>query len=123
MGGALNRFSMPFARIEDMKSLPFSVFKRAGRPCYLVAFKNEATGEYFPAISTRKKDEAEAVKTAFAWLRDGIPRKRPENKNESRGGNLDRGIEAGGMDKKLRADRISGGLGLCSFFVRLLGLG
>jgi integrase len=64
---------MPFARIEDMKSLPFSVFKRAGRPCYLVAFKNEATGDYLPAISTRQRDEAEAVKTAFAWLRDGIP--------------------------------------------------
>jgi len=59
-----------------MKSLPFSVFKRAGRPCYLVAFKNEETGEYYPAISTRQKTEAEAVKTAFAWLRDGIPQKR-----------------------------------------------
>jgi hypothetical protein len=67
---------MPFARIEDMKSLPFfSVFKRADRPCYLVSFKNEETGEYLPAISTGQKDEAEAVKTAMAWLRDGIPRK------------------------------------------------
>jgi len=64
---------MPFARIRDMKSLPFSVFKRAGRPCYLVAFKNDETGEYLPAISTRQKTEEEAVKTAFAWLRDGIP--------------------------------------------------
>jgi integrase len=59
-----------------MKGLPFSVFKRANRPCYSVSFKNEATGEYYPAISTRQKDEAEAVKTAFAWLRDGIPQKR-----------------------------------------------
>jgi integrase len=59
-----------------MKSLPFSVFKRANRPCYSVSFKNEATGEYYPAISTRQKTEAEAVKTAFAWLRDGIPQKR-----------------------------------------------
>jgi len=59
-----------------MKNLPFSVFKRAGRPCYLVAFKNEETGEYYPAISTRQKNESEAVKTAFAWLRDGIPQKR-----------------------------------------------
>ena len=58
-----------------MKSLPFSVFKRADRPCYLVSFKNEATGEYLPAISTRQKVEAEAVKTAIAWLRDGIPGK------------------------------------------------
>jgi hypothetical protein len=41
-----------------------------------VSFKNEETGEYYPAISTRQKTEAEAVKTAFAWLRDGIPQKR-----------------------------------------------
>jgi hypothetical protein len=66
---------MPFARIGDMKSLPFSVFKRADRPCYLVAFKNETTGEYLPAISTKQKTKSEAVKTAFAWLRDGIPGK------------------------------------------------
>ena len=59
---------MPFARIRDMKSLPFSVFKRANRPCYLVAFKNEETGEYFPAISTKQKTEAEAVKTALATV-------------------------------------------------------
>ncbi|WP_461256090.1 tyrosine-type recombinase/integrase [Treponema sp. R80B11-R83G3] len=59
-----------------MKNLPFSVFKRADRPCYSVSFKNEATGEYYPAISTRQKTEAEALKTAFAWLRDGIPQKR-----------------------------------------------
>jgi integrase len=59
-----------------MKSLPFSVFKRADRPCYSVSFKNEATGEYYPAISTRQKTEDEALKTAFAWLRDGIPQKR-----------------------------------------------
>jgi len=59
-----------------MKNLPFSVFKRANRPCYSVKFKNEATGGYYPAISTRQKTEAEAMKTAFAWLRDGIPQKR-----------------------------------------------
>jgi hypothetical protein len=67
---------MPFARIREMKSLPFSVFKRANRPCYSVSFKNEETGEYYPAISTKQKTEAEAVKTAFAWMRDGIPQKR-----------------------------------------------
>jgi hypothetical protein len=66
---------MPFARIEDMKSLPFSLFKRADRPCYMVSFKNEVTGEYLPAVSTRQKSESEAMKTAFAWLRDGIPGK------------------------------------------------
>ena len=58
-----------------MKHLPFSVFKRTDRPCYLVSFKNEVTGEYLPAISTKKKTEAEAIKTAFVWLRDGVPSK------------------------------------------------
>jgi integrase len=67
---------MPFARDKKMKNLPFSVFKRADRPCYSVSFKNDATGKYYPAISTRQKTEADAVKTAFTWLRDGIPRKR-----------------------------------------------
>jgi len=59
-----------------MKRLPFTVFKRANRPCYSVKFKNNVTGEYYPAISTRQTVEAEAIKTAFAWLRDGIPQKR-----------------------------------------------
>jgi len=58
-----------------MKNLPFSIFKRADRPCYLVSFKNDETGKYLPAISTRRKTESEAIKIAFAWLRDGIPSK------------------------------------------------
>ena len=53
-----------------MKHLPFSVFKRTDRPCYLVSFKNEVIGEYLQAISTKQKTEAEAIKTAFIWLRD-----------------------------------------------------
>jgi hypothetical protein len=76
---------MSFARIGDMKSFPFSVFKRANRPCYSVSFKNEATGEYYPAISTRQKTEAEAIKTAFAWLRDGIPKKKAAVKVQDMG--------------------------------------
>jgi len=58
-----------------MNRLPFTVFKRANRPCYSVKFKNETTGGYYPAISTRQTTEPEAIKTAFAWLRDGIPQK------------------------------------------------
>jgi hypothetical protein len=46
--------SIPFARIMDMKHLPFSVFKRTGRRFYLVKFRNEETGEYLPAVSTKK---------------------------------------------------------------------
>jgi len=59
-----------------MKRLPFTVFKRTDRLYYLVKFKNEATGEYYPAISTKQETEAAAIKTAFAWLRDGIPQKK-----------------------------------------------
>ena len=56
------------------KELPFSVFKRAGRPCYVVQFKDEA-GVYLPAISTKQKTEGAAIETAFKWLREGIPQK------------------------------------------------
>jgi hypothetical protein len=53
--------------------LPFSVFKRAGRPCYLVAFKNEKTNRYLSPISTRQTSEPAAIQTAFEWYRNGIP--------------------------------------------------
>ena len=55
--------------------LPFSVFKRANRPSYLVAFKNEKTGAYLPLISTRQTDEAAAIKIAYEWYRNGVPKK------------------------------------------------
>jgi integrase len=55
------------------KSLPFSVFKRANRPCYVVAFKNPQTGKYLTPISTRQVTETAAIQTAFEWFRDGIP--------------------------------------------------
>ncbi|MDR2941446.1 MAG: site-specific integrase [Treponema sp.] len=56
-------------------ALPFSVFLRGNRPYYYVAFKNEETGRYLPAISTKKTKEADAVRQAWVWFRDGIPRK------------------------------------------------
>ncbi|MDR0313787.1 MAG: site-specific integrase [Treponema sp.] len=56
-----------------MKHLPFSIFKRANGRNYYVKFKNEETGMYLPAISTKQESESEAIKTAFEWLRDGIP--------------------------------------------------
>ncbi len=55
--------------------LPFSVFKRGSRPCYLVAFKNEKTGAYLPPISTRQTDRTAAIKTAYDWFRNGVPQK------------------------------------------------
>ena len=57
-----------------MNNYPFSVFKRANRPCFLVSFK-DADGKYLSPVSTKKKDHDEAVKVAFQWLRDGIPQK------------------------------------------------
>jgi integrase len=58
-----------------LESLPYSIFKRANRPYYLVSFKDEITGQYLPAISTKQLTKAGAVKTAIQWLRDGIPQK------------------------------------------------
>jgi len=58
-----------------MNAYPFSVFKRADRPCFLVSFKDEA-GNYLPPVSTKKKTENEAMEVAFKWLRDGIPQKK-----------------------------------------------
>ncbi len=55
--------------------LPFSVFKRASRPSYLVAFKNEKTGNYLPPISTRQTDRTAAIKTAYDWYKNGVPQK------------------------------------------------
>jgi integrase len=58
-----------------MSELPFSIYKQAGRRYYQAAFKNETTGQYLTAISTKQETKAAAIKTAFQWLRDGIPRK------------------------------------------------
>jgi integrase len=55
--------------------MPFSVFLRGGRPYYYVSFKNEKTGGYLPAISTKKTSEADALRQAWAWYKDGVPRK------------------------------------------------
>jgi len=58
-----------------MNAYPFSVFKRADRPSYLVSFK-DTDGKYLPPISTKMASYEEAVKMAFNWLRDGIPQKK-----------------------------------------------
>ena len=60
--------------------LPFSVFYRSDRHTYYVAFKNEENGRYLPAISTKKTKEADALRQAWIWYREGIP---------GRGGQLD----------------------------------
>jgi hypothetical protein len=66
---------MPFYRRFRMGAgHPFSVFKRGGRPCYVVQFKNEA-GEFLPARSTGQETKAAAIETAYRWMREGIPQK------------------------------------------------
>ncbi len=54
--------------------LPFSVFKRANRPFYFVSYK-DANGKCLSPVSTKKTTEKEAMQVAFAWLRDGVPKK------------------------------------------------
>ena len=58
-----------------MKHLPFLVFKRGERRFYSICFKNEQTGKYLTAISTKKDTKAEAIQTAFEWLKNSIPKK------------------------------------------------
>jgi hypothetical protein len=57
-----------------MKHLPFSVFKRVSSRYYYVKFKNDETGEYLPAVSTKQESEVETIKIAFEWLKNGIPK-------------------------------------------------
>jgi integrase len=55
-----------------MEHLPFCVFRRTGREFYYVKFKDK-TGKYAPAISTRQGTRAEAIATAYEWLKNGMP--------------------------------------------------
>ena len=56
--------------------LPFSVFKRSDRNYYSVAFKNEETGRFLSAISTKMSNEKDAYKAAWQWYKEGVPHKR-----------------------------------------------
>jgi integrase len=57
-----------------MNAYPFSIFKRADRPSFLVSFKDE-NGDYLPPLSTKKKTKEEAQKIAFQWLKEGVQKK------------------------------------------------
>ncbi|MDR2701801.1 MAG: site-specific integrase [Spirochaetaceae bacterium] len=57
-----------------MNAYPFTVFKRSNRPYYFVSYK-DASGRFLSPVSTKMKTEKEAMQVAFAWLRDGIPKK------------------------------------------------
>ena len=57
-----------------MNAYPFSLFKRADRSCFSVAF-NDENGKQLRPVSTGKKTEPEALQVAFQMLRDGVPKK------------------------------------------------
>jgi integrase len=57
-----------------MNAYPFTVFKRSNRPYYFVSYK-DASGKFLSPVSTKMETEKEAIKVAFTWLRDGIPKK------------------------------------------------
>lgn len=60
-------------------NLPFIISKRKDSKYYSVRFKDEKTGKYLPALSTKQTDKEEAIKTAFAWYSSGkISRKDKE---------------------------------------------
>ena len=58
-----------------MKQLPFTIFKKGNRWYFYVRFRNQRTGEYLPVVSTKKETKADAMQTAFEWLKNGIPEK------------------------------------------------
>jgi hypothetical protein len=65
---------MPFRKGVGVNKYPFSLFKRASRPCYLAAFKDES-GKFLPPGSTKKTTEAAVIETAFKWFRKGSLRR------------------------------------------------
>lgn len=54
-----------------MSNFPFSLSKRQDSPFYYVRFKNESTGEYLPAKSTRQTEKRQAQKVAWEWFKSG----------------------------------------------------
>ena len=50
---------------------PFSLFKRKSSQYYYVKFKDEKTGLYLSAISTKETDKDEAMKKAWKWYLNG----------------------------------------------------
>lgn len=55
----------------SIQNLPFVISKRKDSKYYSVRFKDEKTGKYLPAQSTKQTDKTEAIKTAWAWYSSG----------------------------------------------------
>lgn len=54
-----------------MSDIPFILSKRNDSPFFYVRFKNESTGEYLSAKSTKQTDKRQAEKTAWEWFKNG----------------------------------------------------
>lgn len=54
-----------------MSNFPFSLLKRQDSPFYYVRFKNESTGDYLPAKSTKQTEKRQAEKIAWEWFKNG----------------------------------------------------
>lgn len=54
-----------------VQNLPFTISKRKDSRFYSVRFKDEKTGNYLPAISTKQSEKSEAIKTAWVWYSNG----------------------------------------------------
>lgn len=54
-----------------VQKLPFTISKRKTSRYYYVRFKNEKTGGYSTAVSTRQTDRNEAIRTAWSWYAQG----------------------------------------------------
>ncbi len=52
-----------------MSEIPFSLVTRKNSPFIYVRFKNEETGEYLSARSTKQTDRKSAIKTAWEWYK------------------------------------------------------
>ena len=50
---------------------PFSLLKRKDSAFYYVRFRNETTGAYLPARSTKETDRKKAVAVAIKWYGAG----------------------------------------------------
>lgn len=65
---------------------PFTLYHRKTSPCFYVRFRDELTGEYGKAISTRARTKREAIRIAYQWLAEGIP-----SQKDAGGGETSRG--------------------------------
>ena len=64
--------------------LPFTISERKNSQFFYVRFKDEKTGRYLPALSTKKSDRNEAIKTAWVWYSQGkVTSEKKERKLES----------------------------------------